>query len=44
MGLAERAGLGGLIRRHVQITARAGAYPEVKVACLVAGSPRTFAA
>ena len=37
MGLAERSGLGGLVRRHVQITAKAGAYPEVKIGCLVAG-------
>src|SRR5579859_5111505 len=37
MSLAERAGLGGLVRRHVQISAKAGVYPDVKVACLVAG-------
>jgi hypothetical protein len=37
MSLAERAGLGGLVRRHVRITAKTGVYPEVKVACLVAG-------
>jgi hypothetical protein len=37
MSLAERAGLGGLVRRRVQITAKTGVYPEVKVACLVAG-------
>jgi hypothetical protein len=37
MSLAERAGLGGLVRRHVQIAAKPGVYPEVKVACLVAG-------
>ena len=37
MSLAERAGLGGLVRRHVQIAAKTGVYPEVKVACLVAG-------
>src|SRR6266536_317770 len=37
MALAERAGLHGLTRRHVRIAGRAGAYPEVKVACLVAG-------
>jgi hypothetical protein len=36
MSLAERAGLGALVRRHVQITAKTGVYPEVKVACLVA--------
>src|SRR6266699_1473747 len=37
MSLAERAGLHGLARRHVRIAARTGVYPEVKVACLVAG-------
>ena len=37
MSLAERAGLGALVRGHVQITAKTGVYPEVKVACLVAG-------
>jgi hypothetical protein len=37
MGLAERAGLGGLVREHVQITAKTGVFPEVKVGCLVAG-------
>jgi Transposase DDE domain group 1 len=37
MALAERAGLHALVRRHVQITAKTGVYPEVKVACLVAG-------
>ena len=37
MALAERAALAGLVRRHVQITAKTGVYPEVKVACLVAG-------
>jgi hypothetical protein len=37
MSLAERAGLGGLVRRHVRISAKTGVYPEVKVACLVAG-------
>jgi len=37
MALAERAGLHALVRRHVQIAARTGVYPEVKVACLVAG-------
>jgi Transposase DDE domain group 1 len=37
MSLAERAGLGGLVRRRVQIPAKAGVHPEVKVACLVAG-------
>jgi hypothetical protein len=37
MSLAERAGLGGLVRRYVQITTKTGVYPEVKVACLVAG-------
>jgi hypothetical protein len=37
MSLAERAGLGDQVRRYVQITAKTGVYPEVKVACLVAG-------
>ena len=37
MALAERAGLGGLVRRNVQIAAKAGGYPDLKVACLVAG-------
>jgi hypothetical protein len=37
MSLAERAGLLALVRRHVQITAKTGVYPQVKVACLVAG-------
>jgi hypothetical protein len=37
MSLAERAGLHALVRRHVRITAKTGVYPEVKVACLVAG-------
>ena len=37
MALAERAGLGGLVRRNVRITAKAGVYPDLKVACLVAG-------
>ena len=37
MSLAERAGLGAVVRRHVQIAARTGVYPDVKVACLVAG-------
>jgi hypothetical protein len=37
MSLAERAGLGGLVRRYVQITANTGVYPDLKVACLVAG-------
>jgi len=37
VSLAERAGLAGLVRRHVQIAAKTGVYPEVKVACLVAG-------
>ena len=37
LALAERAGLHALVRRHVQIAARTGVYPEVKVACLVAG-------
>ncbi len=37
LALAERAGLHALTRRHVQITAKTGVSPEVKVACLVAG-------
>src|SRR6266496_5951172 len=37
MSLAERAGLGGLVRRYVQITAKTGVCPDVKVASLVAG-------
>lgn len=37
MALAERAGLHGLVRRHVRIGAKTGVYPEAKVACLVAG-------
>jgi DDE family transposase len=37
VSLAERAGLHGLVHRHVRITAKTGVYPEVKVACLVAG-------
>jgi DDE family transposase len=37
MALAERAGLGGLVRRHVTIKAKTGVYPEIKVGCLVAG-------
>src|SRR6516165_10382158 len=37
MALAERAGLGAVVRRHVQIAARTGVYPDVKVGCLVAG-------
>jgi hypothetical protein len=37
MALAERAGLHALVGRRVQITAKTGVYPEVKVACLVAG-------
>ncbi len=37
MSLAERAGLGGLVRRHVKITAKAGVFADVKVGCLVAG-------
>jgi hypothetical protein len=37
MSLAERAGLGGLVRRHVQITAKAGVNAEAKIGCLVAG-------
>jgi hypothetical protein len=37
ISLAERAGLGGLVRRHVHLTAKPGVFPEVKVGCLVAG-------
>jgi hypothetical protein len=37
MSLAERAGLHALVRGHVQIAAGTGVFPEVKVACLVAG-------
>jgi Transposase DDE domain group 1 len=37
MSLAERAGLGGLVRRHVTITAKTGVFPAAKVGCLVAG-------
>src|SRR6516164_7261313 len=37
MSLPERAGLGAVVRRHVQIAARTGVYPDVKVPCLVAG-------
>ena len=37
MALAERAGLAGLVRRHVRILAKTGVYPEIKVGCLVAG-------
>src|SRR5215471_9946164 len=37
MGLAERAGLPGLVRDRVRIAAKTGVFPEVKVGCLVAG-------
>src|SRR5262245_19520840 len=37
MSLAERAGLYGLVRRHVRIDAAAGVCPEVKIGWLVAG-------
>jgi hypothetical protein len=37
MSLAERAGLGGLVRRHVQVTAKAGVNAEAKIGCVVAG-------
>jgi hypothetical protein len=37
MALAERAGLMGLVREHVRISAKTGVLPEVKVGCLVAG-------
>ena len=43
MALAERAGLGGLVRRHVRILAKTGVYPEIKVGCLVwPGWPRAL--
>ena len=37
MALAERCGLAGLVRRHVQIAARTGVNADLKVPCLVAG-------
>jgi hypothetical protein len=37
MGLAERAGLAALVRRHVTIAAAAGVNAAVKAGCLVAG-------
>src|SRR5258708_18058161 len=37
MALAERAGLHALVRRHVQIAARAGVNADLKVGCLIAG-------
>jgi hypothetical protein len=37
MSLAERAGLDGLVRRHVRVRHRCGVNAEVKVGCLVAG-------
>src|SRR5262245_12673021 len=37
MGLAGRAGLMGLVRRHVAIAAASGVNAEVKAGCLVAG-------
>jgi hypothetical protein len=37
MSLGERAGPGGLVRRHVHLTAEAGVVPEVNAGCLVAG-------
>jgi hypothetical protein len=38
MGLAERAGLAALVRRHVTIAAAAGVNAAVKAGCLVAGA------
>jgi hypothetical protein len=37
VSLAERAGLEGLVRRHVQIAAKTGVNADLKVGCLVAG-------
>src|SRR5258708_32221176 len=37
MALAERAGLHALVRRHVQIAARAGGNADLKGGCLIAG-------
>jgi hypothetical protein len=37
MALAERCGLGGLVREHVTIASRTGVNPDLKVPCLVAG-------
>jgi Transposase DDE domain group 1 len=37
MSLAERAGLHGLARRHVEITAQCGVNADLKIGCLVAG-------
>jgi len=37
MALAERAGLAGLVRRHVHRRAKTGVHPDIKVGCLVAG-------
>ena len=37
MGLAERAGLIGLVRGHVTMAAASGVNAEVKAGCLVAG-------
>jgi hypothetical protein len=37
MALAERAGLMGMAREHVTISAKPGVFAEVKIGCLVAG-------
>ena len=37
VSLAERAGLHALVRRHVQIAARAGVNADLKAGCLIAG-------
>src|SRR6266480_7426330 len=37
LALAERAGLHGLVRRHVTIASPGGVNAELKVGCLVAG-------
>ena len=37
MALAERAGLGGLVARHVRPGGRCGVNPALKIGCLVAG-------
>jgi Transposase DDE domain group 1 len=37
MALAERAGLAGLVRRHVQVAGPAGVNADLKAGCLVAG-------
>jgi hypothetical protein len=37
MALAERCGLAGLVRRHVQVAGPAGVNADLKAGCLVAG-------